>query len=88
MIEVIDDGSGVPPSDRPLLCEKHATSKLQNFDDLYSDGAEGLTTLGFRGEALFSLAQLSDGMIFMTKVKVSDSEEEPNSQIFKQSNNV
>ncbi|GMH87723.1 hypothetical protein TL16_g10946 [Triparma laevis f. inornata] len=68
-IEVIDDGTGVPPSSRPLLCEKHSTSKLQNFSDLYSDGSDKITTLGFRGEALFSLAQLSDGVIFVTKVK-------------------
>jgi DNA mismatch repair protein PMS2 len=68
LIEVIDDGAGVPPPDRPLLCAKHATSKLKNFDDLYSDKTdEAVCSFGFRGEALFSLSQLCDKVSFITR---------------------
>jgi len=35
-IEVSDNGSGVPSTSRPMMAMKHATSKLRNFDDLYS----------------------------------------------------
>ena len=69
MVEVVDNGSGVKPTDRPLLCEKHATSKLDKFESLYEDGEGEVKSFGFRGEALFSLAQLSDGVVFVTKTK-------------------
>ena len=54
MIRVIDDGNGISPDDARLAVEKHTTSKLHREEDLW-----GLTTLGFRGEALASIASIS-----------------------------
>ncbi len=54
MIRVIDDGCGMSPDDALLAFERHATSKLRTADDLLS-----IATLGFRGEALPSIAAVS-----------------------------
>jgi len=54
MIRVIDDGSGMPHDDALLAFERHATSKLRTADDLLS-----ISTLGFRGEALPSVAAVA-----------------------------
>lgn len=63
-IEVSDNGTGVAPENRPLLAEKHATSKLREFSDLFE---EGNSTLGFRGEALFCLANISESLCVTTR---------------------
>ncbi|XP_077980767.1 mismatch repair endonuclease PMS2-like [Glandiceps talaboti] len=55
LLEVVDNGSGVHPSDFKGLALKHHTSKLRDFSDLTSVG-----TFGFRGEALSSLCALSN----------------------------
>ncbi len=54
MIRVIDDGSGMNHDDALLAFERHATSKLRTADDLLS-----IATLGFRGEALPTIAAIS-----------------------------
>ena len=53
-ILVIDDGKGMSPTDARLAFERHATSKIQHSADLFA-----LTTMGFRGEALASIAAVA-----------------------------
>lgn len=54
LLRVTDDGSGMDRADAVLSLERHATSKLRAFDDLLS-----LSSFGFRGEALPSIASVS-----------------------------
>ena len=54
LVQVIDDGCGMSPEDAERCFERHATSKIQSVDDL-----ERIRTLGFRGEALASIAAVS-----------------------------
>ena len=65
LIEIKDDGTGISKEDLPLTIERHATSKLEKIDDLYS-----IETFGFRGEALSSINTVSK-----LKIQSSDNED-------------
>lgn len=75
-IQVIDDGIGMSPLDAHLCFERHATSKIKNAADL-----ETVVTMGFRGEALASIAAVAEVTLitrrgedeFGTKIAISGS---------------
>src|SRR5687768_14252908 len=54
LIQVIDDGAGMSETDARMSLERHATSKIRKAEDLFT-----LHTMGFRGEALASIAAVS-----------------------------
>lgn len=54
LIQVVDDGCGMSPTDARLCFERHATSKIRSASDLFA-----IRTLGFRGEALASIAAIA-----------------------------
>ena len=54
LIQIIDNGKGMSPTDARMSFERHATSKIKNIDDLFR-----IRTMGFRGEALASIAAVA-----------------------------
>lgn len=65
-IQVRDNGHGIPPQDRSLVARRYCTSKLTDADELAHIGG---SSLGFRGEALASAAEMSGGMTVTTRVE-------------------
>ncbi|HEY1954023.1 MAG TPA: DNA mismatch repair endonuclease MutL [Polyangiaceae bacterium] len=66
LVRVTDDGEGMSRDDALLALERHATSKIEAFDDLAR-----LATFGFRGEALPSIASVSE-LLLLTRRKDDD----------------
>jgi len=65
-IRITDNGKGIAPDDMEIAFEKHATSKIRNADDITN-----VLTMGFRGEALASIAAIA---------KVEMTSRQPNSE--------
>jgi DNA mismatch repair protein MutL len=66
LIRVVDDGIGLAPDDARLALRRHATSKIEAADDLWS-----LSTFGFRGEALPSIAAVSR-LTLLSRARLAD----------------
>ncbi len=81
LIQVIDNGNGMSETDARMAFERHATSKIKNIEDLFH-----IKTMGFRGEALASIAAVAQ--VELKTKKESDSTgtciEIENSQVTKQ----
>jgi DNA mismatch repair protein MutL len=65
-IQVKDDGHGIAAEDRALVCRRYCTSKIRDFHDLKGIGAKWL---GFRGEALASMTEMSGTLAVTTRVE-------------------
>lgn len=72
VIQVIDDGKGMSPMDARMAFERHATSKIASAQDLFN-----INTLGFRGEALPSIASVAE-----VELKTRQAEDELGTCIF------
>lgn len=82
LIQVVDNGSGMSPTDARMAFERHATSKITSAEDLFN-----LHTMGFRGEALASIAAVAqvelrtmrrdDNIGFRLSIAATDVEGEP-----------
>ena len=71
LIQVIDNGKGMSPTDARMSFERHATSKIQKIEDLFT-----IRTMGFRGEALASMAAVAQ-----MEMKTRRAEDEVGNQI-------
>lgn len=71
LVQVIDNGKGMSETDARMCFERHATSKIRNIDDLFH-----IRTMGFRGEALASIAAVAQ-----VELRTKKKEEETGSYI-------
>lgn len=69
VIQLRDNGHGIAPEDRSLVCRRYCTSKIRDISDITGIGG---TSLGFRGEALASASELSGGLTVTTRVDGED----------------
>lgn len=65
-IQVRDDGHGIPAEDRALVCRRYCTSKIRDYCELKEVGGKWL---GFRGEALASIAEMSSSLSITSRVE-------------------
>ncbi|KAK7540932.1 histidine kinase-like ATPase [Phyllosticta citribraziliensis] len=65
LIQLRDNGHGIPPADRPLAARRHCTSKIRSLADVARLGG---TSLGFRGEALAAVAESAGTLQIITRV--------------------
>jgi DNA mismatch repair ATPase MutL len=66
LIQVKDNGHGIPQEDHKVVCKRGFTSKIRTVEDLRALGG---TSLGFRGEALASAADMCGGLSVATRVE-------------------
>ena len=66
IIQVKDNGHGIAPRDRGMLCKRYCTSKIKDLEDLTKIGGQ---SLGFRGEALASAAEMSGSLVISTRIE-------------------
>ena len=72
LIQIVDDGCGMSPTDARMAFDRHATSKIASVDDIYK-----LHTFGFRGEALASIAAVAQ-----VELKTRQASDEFGTQVF------
>ena len=70
LIRVIDDGYGIPEDELERACARHTTSKIRGVEDLGH-----LHTLGFRGEALASIAAVAELTLVSRPIETENSQE-------------
>jgi DNA mismatch repair protein MutL len=70
-MRVSDDGAGIPEDELEVACARHSTNKIRSVEDL-----ERLRTLGFRGEALASIAAVSELLLLSQTVEAEQGERE------------
>ncbi len=82
LIRVIDNGCGMSADDALLCLERHATSKIREVDDL-----NALDSMGFRGEAIPSIASISKFML-LTRPKPEDGKANPGTMVLVDGGNI